>query len=334
MMRECVRIPGLILLMLVTGLSMAPATAQELNISHQFHAEDDSRGRAALVFATEAAKRSPELKILIHPQLSMGFTRDEQLEALQLGTLDFAILPFFVASKKMPELSVVTLPGLVPDLAAARALRSSALHGKLQDIAAANGLRIITWWWMPGGFAVAAPRAIAPSSVSGLKFQSCGLMQDLLVAAGAQLGEDPASEIPMLLDMGALDGVAMPYEVFVTLRLHEHAKLASFGGRSLVSCFTAMLMSKKSWDRLSLTQRQAIEEAATASDDYFESAQREIEARALVAFEKADAQVRSSRDVEFTDWLDLARVTVWVRYGETSALSRELLRTAREITSR
>src|SRR5262245_33927708 len=235
---------------------------------------------------------------------------------------------------KIPELSVVTLPGLVPDLAAARALRSSALHGKLQDIAAANGLRIITWWWMPGGFAVAVPRAIAPSSVSGLKFQSCGLMQDLLVAAGAQLGEDPAGQIPMLLDMGASAGVAMPYEVFVTLRLHEHAKLASFGDRSLVSCFTAMLMSKKSWDRLSLTQRQAIEEAATASDDYFESVQREIEARALEAFDKADTQVRSSTDVLFTDWLDLARVTVWVRYRETSALSRELLRTAREITSR
>ena len=71
MMRECVRIPGLILLILVTCLSMAPATAQELNISHQFHAEDDSRGRAAQVFATEAARRSPEFTILIHPQLSM-----------------------------------------------------------------------------------------------------------------------------------------------------------------------------------------------------------------------------------------------------------------------
>jgi len=50
---------------------MASATAQELNISHQFYAEDDSRGRAAQVFATEAARRSPEFTILIHPQLSM-----------------------------------------------------------------------------------------------------------------------------------------------------------------------------------------------------------------------------------------------------------------------
>src|SRR5262245_58153812 len=163
-------------LMLISGLEMAPAIAQELNFSHQFHSQDDSRGRAAQIFATEVARRSPELKIVVHPQLSMGFTRDEQLEALQTGTLDFTVLPFFVPSKKVPEFSVALLPGLVPDLAAARALKASVVHAKLQDIAADNGLRIITWWWMPGGFALAAPRALKPTSLSDLKFQSCGLM--------------------------------------------------------------------------------------------------------------------------------------------------------------
>src|SRR5262249_20664205 len=214
MMLRYLRVLGLIL-MLITGLAMAPAIAQELNISHQFHAQDDSSGRAAQIFATELARRSPELKIIIHPQLSMGLTRDEQLEALQAGTLDFTVLPFFVPGKQIPEFSVALLPGLVPDLAAARALKASVVHAKLQDIAAHNGLRIITWWWMPGGFALAAPRAL--TSLSGLKFQSCGLMQNLLAAAGAQLGDEPTSEAPMLLDMGALDGVAVPYEEFVAL---------------------------------------------------------------------------------------------------------------------
>lgn len=158
MMLRYLRTLGLIL-MLITGLAMAPAIAQELNISHQFHSKDDSRGRAAQFFATELARRSPELKIIIHPQLSMGFTRDEQVEALQTGTLDFTVLPFFVPSRQIPEFSVALLPGLVPDLAAARALKTSVVHAKLQDIAADNGLRIIAWWWMPGGFALAAPRA-------------------------------------------------------------------------------------------------------------------------------------------------------------------------------
>src|SRR5262245_29617678 len=243
-------------LMLAVSFAIAPAVAQELHVSHQFHAQDDSRGRAAQVFAAEVMRRSPELKIVIHPQLSMGLTRDGQLEALQSGTLELAVLPFIVPSKKVTEFSLALLPGLVPDPAATRALKSSEAYGKLQNIAAANGLHIVTWWWMRGGFALTTPRAVSAGSLSGLKIQSCGLMQDLLVRAGTQLSDEPASEVPMLLDMGALDGVAMPYEEFVALRLHEHAKLATIGGPSLVTCFSPMLMSKKTWDQLSPRQKR------------------------------------------------------------------------------
>ena len=320
--------------MLAVSFATAPTVAQELHVSHQFHAQDDSRGRAAQVFAAEVMRRSPELKIVIHPQLSMGLTRDEQLEALQSGALEFAILPFFVPSKKIPELSLALLPGLVPDLATARALKGSQLQARLQEVAAAKGLRIVTWWWMSGGFALTAPRPMTVISSSGLRLQSCGLMQNLLVAAGAQVGDEPASEIPMLLDMGALDGVAMPYEELVALRLHEHTKLATFGGRSLMTCFSPMLMSKETWDRLSPMQRQAIEEAAAASDSYFEGAQIDLERQSLIAFEKAGAEVRDLTGEEFASWVTLARETVWTRYGQTSELSSELLIVANEVISR
>jgi len=316
------------------GFVIAPAAAQELQISHQFHAEYDSRGRAAQVFAAEVERRLPELKITIHPQLSIGLTRVEQLTALQSGRLAFAVLPFFVPSKTIPEFSLALLPGLVPDLAAARTLKNSTMHAELQSIAAANGLRIVTWWWMRGGFALTAPRPITTGSLSGLTLQSCGLMQELLVDAGAHPGEEPASEIPMLLDMGALDGIAMPYEEFVALRLHEHTTLATFGGPSLVTCFSPMLMSKKAWDSLSTQQKLAIEEAAAASDTYFERAQEEVEATALRAFENTGVQVRSLTNEEFAGWLKLAHETVWAPYSQTSERTRELLRTTKEMISR
>jgi TRAP-type transport system periplasmic protein len=114
----------------------------------------------------------------------------------------------------------------------------------------------------------------------------------------------------------------------VALRLHEHAMLGTFGGRSLVTCFTPNLMSKKTWDRLSQEQRQAIEEAAAASDAYFENTQIEIEARGIEAFKTAGVEVRNLTDQELTDWFTLARQTVWHRYSETNALSRELMRSA------
>jgi TRAP-type C4-dicarboxylate transport system substrate-binding protein len=236
-------------------------------------------------------------------------------------------------SKKVPELSLVLLPGLVPDQRAVRALKSSEVYPKLQNLAGANGLHIVTWWWMRGGFAFSARRATGAGALTGLKLQSCGPMQELLTEAGAQLDGEPVSEVPMLLDMGALDGVAMPYEEFDALRLHEHAKLATFGGPSLVTCLSPLLMSRHTWDRLSPAQKLAVENAAAVSDAYFERAQNELEDGALIAFQKAGAEVRALTGDEFAGWLKLARETVWARYSEKSSLSRELMRAAGALTS-
>ena len=310
-----------------SGPNTAPAAAQELRISHQFHETGDARGRASRVFAEELALRAPELKSRIFPQLSLGLGRDEQLDQLQAGKLDFAVLPLVFGVKKVPEFSLALLPGLIPDLATVRALKGSEVHAKLQEVAAANGLRIVTWWWMRGGFA--ASREISgPASVKGLNLQSCGLAQRVLAGAGARVAEEPWDEIPMRLEMGALDGVAVPYEDFISMRLHQHAKFATFGGPSILTCFSPMLMSKMTWDRLSREQQHAVEEAAAVADAYFETAQIEAEKRAYAAFRKAGAQVRSLTHDEYVGWLALAQQTAWADYVSVSPASRDLINTA------
>jgi TRAP-type C4-dicarboxylate transport system substrate-binding protein len=102
----------------------------------------------------------------------------------------------------------------------------------------------------------------------------------------------------------------------------------------MVTCFSPMLMSKRIWDRLSSQQRQAIDDAAVVADAYFEQAQIELEGRALVAFKRAGAEVRSLTEKEFASWLELARQTVWARYGATNEVSNELLRAASALVSR
>jgi TRAP-type C4-dicarboxylate transport system substrate-binding protein len=154
------------------------------------HETGDARGRAARIFAEEAGLRSPELNFRIFPQLSLGLSRDEQLEALQSGKLDLAVLPLVFGMKKIPEFSLALLPGLIPNLTTARALKGSDVHAKLQEVAAANGLRIITWWWMRGGLR-REREVTTPLSVKGLKLQTCGLAGMLLKGAGAQLADEP-----------------------------------------------------------------------------------------------------------------------------------------------
>ncbi|MBX9589424.1 MAG: TRAP transporter substrate-binding protein DctP [Hyphomonadaceae bacterium] len=304
-----------------------PAAARELKISHQFHASSDARGRAARIFAEELMLRAPELKVALFPQLALGLSRDEQLDALQAGKLDFAVLPLVFGVRKVPEFSLALLPGLIPNLATARTLKGSELHDKLQAVAAANGLRIVTWWWMPGGFAT-AKEVTTPASVKGLTLQSCGLAQKVLASAGARIADDPWGELSMRLEMGALDGVAVPYEDFISLRLAERAKFGTFGGPSILTCFSPMLMAKRTWDRLTAEQQRAVEEAAGVADTYFETSQIEAEKRALTAFRRAGAEVRALTHAEYMAWLQLAQRTAWADYVKASPASRDLLNTA------
>jgi len=318
-------------LLVFCALRTSPVASQELRISHQFHETRDTRGRATRIFAEEANLRTPELKFRIYPQLSLGLSRDGQLEALQSGNLDLAVFPLVFAIKKVPEFSLALLPGLLPNLATARTLKASEVHTKLQEIAAANGLRIVTWWWMRGGFATTSKEITTPSSVQGLRLQSCGLAQKVLAGAGAQLGNEPWDDIAVRIEMGVLDGVAVPYEDFIGMGLHQHAKFGTFGGPSIVTCFSPLLMSKKTWDRLTPEQRQSIEDAADISDTYFETSQQEAERRAVAAFQKAGATIRSLTHDEYISWLELAQKTTWTDYVKGSPASKDLLNSAMRV---
>jgi TRAP-type C4-dicarboxylate transport system substrate-binding protein len=109
--------------------------------------------------------------------------------------------------------------------------------------------------------------------------------------------------------MGSFDGVAVPYEDFLRMRLHKYAKFGTFGGPSILTCFSPMIMSKKTWDRLTRDQKQSIEEAAEVSDAYFQTSQQEAVKRAFVAFRNAGASVHSLTHDEYIGWLQLAQKT-------------------------
>src|SRR5262245_53351048 len=115
--------------------------AQEMRISHQWAEGTDARDRAASIFAQEAALRAPDLKFRIHPNSSLNIKPGDVLGALQEGKLEMAVYPLVLGVPKVPEFSLAGLPGLVPDIAAAQALKSSEVYDMLRSIAEENGIR-------------------------------------------------------------------------------------------------------------------------------------------------------------------------------------------------
>ena len=177
-----------VLLLLVIDVTPATPRAQEIRISHQWAEHTDARDRAARIFVQEVEKRTRELSFRIYPNSSLNIKPSDLLGALQDESLEMAIYPLAYAASKAPEFSLAGLPALVPNVKAARALKSSAIFLMLQSLAEDNGFKILALLWNPGGFLGKQREISGPASVQGLRIRvSEPLFGVMLKDAGASV---------------------------------------------------------------------------------------------------------------------------------------------------
>ena len=309
--------------MLVLAPASEAALGQEIRVAHQWADNIDGRDRAAKIFAQEVEVRFPALKVRVTP--GSPLKPAEVLAALQAGRLDMAVFPLSYASTKVPELALAGLPGLVPDLDAARDLKGSSIHVALQALAQAQGIRLLTWWWVPGGFFTKDMQIFGPSSVSGLRMQAANpQFEHTLKAAGAAVINVPSSDLATAMRSDRLDAVVTTYELFMSLRLAEQAKFATIGS-SLFMDFCPLVMSLAAWKKLTPQQQNAFEEAAAISDAYFDATQRDLTRRMERTLRRGGVAIwRMSHD-DYLAWLALAQKTAWAEYARINPRAKELL---------
>src|SRR5262245_3499572 len=188
------------------ALARAPdvALGQEIRLAHQWAEAVDGRDRAAQIFAQEVDVRAPGLKVRV--TAASPLKPAEVVAALKTGKLDIAVFPLSYAGAKVPEFALAGLPGLVPDLDAARELKGSSMHVTLQALAQAQGIRLLTWWWVPGGFFTRDVQVFGPASVRGVRMHATNpLFERTLKAAGASVISVPSSDIAAAMRADKLD---------------------------------------------------------------------------------------------------------------------------------
>jgi TRAP-type C4-dicarboxylate transport system substrate-binding protein len=326
-------VPAALVLALAAVLPATPAAAQELKISHQFKANVDGRDRATRVFVDEVRKKDPSIKFRIYPAQSLGIKPIAQLDALQNGTLELAVFPLSYAVGKAQEFSIAIMPGTIKNLDHAMRLKGTPFHEKLQELAAKHGIRILTWWWTPGGFAAKDREITGPQSVAGLKMRAADPTFELMLKeAGSSVSAMPSTELYPSLQSGVLDATLTSAETFVSMRLYEQTKFATVGGDyNLWMLMQPLIMSKQHWDKLTPEQQKIFEEAADKSDEFFLGLQREATDKMTEAYEKAGAKVRQMTEEEFDQWVDLARRTSWKDFASKSPEAAELLELMQQV---
>jgi TRAP-type C4-dicarboxylate transport system substrate-binding protein len=319
------RLPALLCAAMALLLGAGATQARELKISHQWP-EADARDRAARVFVKEVEQRSPDLKFRIYPKLALNIKAEKQFEALQSGELDMCIFVPPYAVDKVPEFSLAVLPGLYPSLDAVNSLRGSKLIAHLQAIANRNGVHILTWWWVPGGFVTRNREIGGPETVKGLRLRSGDKLFDVMLAkAGAIPVPLTSDRLYGAMKSGEIDGTLTSYETFVSTKIYEHAKSFTVGSPGIWMFLNTLMISKAVWDDLSEDQRAAMEAAARISEDHFAAAQREAEQKFVEVFTKAGAKASRFGREEYLAWLRLAQETAWAEYLTISPDTRTML---------
>lgn len=302
------------------GLAAAWATpaaqAQTIKISHQWRAETDARDKATRIFVEEVRKRTSGLNFRIYPSRSLIQDPVAQFDAMQSGALEMAVYPLVYAVGKVPEFSITILPGLIRGLDQAVALKDSKYRDALQEIAHKNGVHVLTWWWTPGGFATKERPIEGPGSVEGLKMRAADpYFEQVLQQAGASVQAMPSSEVYTALQTGVLDGLLTSSESFVSMRIYEQTKFATVGGKNeIFLLLQPLVISKLTWDKLTPEQKKAFEEAATVSETFFNTNQKEASDTMVREFKKAGATIRELTDAEYDAWVKLAKETAWERF--------------------
>ena len=303
------------------------ANAKDINISHQFKAHKDGRDVAARWFAKEVTKRDPSLKFRIYPGKSLIKNPRSQIVEMQKGSLEMSVYPLVYASGKIPEYGVTLMPAAVSGLGHAWRLKNTRFHEILQEVAHDNGIHILTWWWMPGGFATKDRAIGSPGDVKDLKMRGAGPYFELLLkAAGASIHSMASSEVYSALQTGVLDGLLTTCESLMSFRLYEQTKhVTAPGDFSLFITIVPLVISKQHWDGLTDAQRKIFTEVAEASNKFFHESQNKACDRMVASFKKAGSKVHVLTQSEFDAWAKLGRKSAWVAFAKKAKRGQELI---------
>jgi TRAP-type transport system periplasmic protein len=326
-MKPATVVRNLLLAALLSASASHPAGAeQEFRITHEFAANLDSRDRATRVFIAEAVKRAPHLKFALYPESGLKIPASRYFAAMATGELSMSVVTLAFAADTIPELAITMFPFIPADIDMAARLKGTAFHRRLQQFAETQGIHILTWWWMPGAIASQRADITGPQTVKGLKVRMAGGgMAQLFATAGAQMTPfSPAAEHLRRMKAGEFDFALTSVESQFAFKMYDQARFATIGGLGSFMSLQPLAISKTVWDGLTLDERTAFEDAADVADQYFETEQRDILAKAQEAYAKAGAKVRTLGIDDYEAWTRLAKDNVWPAFRQASPAADEL----------
>ena len=323
-----IRIPTAVGAFLATAVIALAANAQTtLKASHQWPGgKGDVRDEMVQIIAKEIAAADVGLEVQVYPGASLVKPK-EQWGALTKGQIDLSAFPLDYASGRHPQFSATLMPGLVRNHDRAKRLNDSPFMEDIKKIINEAGVVVVADAWLAGAFASKKECIRGPESVQGQVTRAAGpAFEQMLAAAGASISSMPSSEIYTAMQTGVLDAANTSSGSFVSYRLYEQVTcLTAPGANALWFMYEPILMSKRTFDKLTPEQQEAVMAAGEKAEAYFFDEAKKLDQAMIDKYKEAGVEVVEMSQEDYDAWLAVAKDSSYKVFSEEVPGGAELI---------
>jgi len=298
-----------------------------LKASHQFPGgKGDPRDEMVQIIAKQVKAANVGLEVQVYPGASL-FKPNDQWNAIINGQLDMTALPLDYASGKVGAFSATLMPGLVRNHDRATRINSSPFMKEIKDKIDKAGAVVLADAWLAGAVASKKGCIRKPDDLKGQKIRSAGpTFAAMWQKAGASIVSIPSNEVYNALQTGVADATDTSSGSFVSFRLYEQVKCVTApGDNALWFMYEPVLMSKRSFDRLSKPQQEALLKAGKKSEEYFNAESKKLDDDMVATFKKNNVEVVTLTPEEYEAWLKVAQESSYKTFASEVSDGKKLI---------
>ncbi|MCW0232881.1 MAG: TRAP transporter substrate-binding protein DctP [Ferrovibrio sp.] len=320
MKRQISLMAGVVMLGAGSLLGTGGALAADITLkaSHQFPGgKGDVRDEMVQMIARDAAKANVGLDIKVYPGASL-VKATEQWNAMIKGQIDITSFPLDYASGQHPQFGATLMPGLVKNHDHAKRINDSPFMQDIKKIINDAGVVVLADAWLAGAFGSKKNCILEPGDAKGLKVRSAGAtFAEMWAGAGASIVSIPSNEVYNALQTGVAEATDTSSGSFVSFRLYEQvACLTAPGDNALWFMYEPVLMSKRSFDKLTDAQKKVIMDASKKAENYFAAESKKMDDELVTAFKKANVKVVTMTEAQAAKWRDVANSSSYRTFSE------------------
>lgn len=311
----------------VAAFTVAAQAETVLKASHQFPGgKGDPRDEMVQIIAREVKAANVGLEIQVYPGASL-FKPSEQWNAMTRGQLDISSFPLDYASGKVRAFGATLMPGLVRSHDRAARLNDSQFMKDIKAQIEKAGILVLADAWLAGAVASKDKCIRKPDDIKGLKIRSAGpTFAAMWQEAGASIVSIPSNEVYNALQTGVADATDTSAGSFVSFRIYEQVKcITAPGENALWFMYEPVLISKKTYDKLTKPQQDALRAAAKKSQDYFVKESKGLDDRLVKVFKEHNVEVVTLTPEEYDAWIKVAQKSSYATFAKEVPDGKKLI---------